>query len=869
MAFRLGTLAFLTMAYAGVGAFDTASAREDVFDFNVPRSTADITLSRIAEQSGTLVLFPFDRVNKVEANEVDGELTVTQALAVALRGTRLRASLTSDGVITVSLSPGHEQDEGRDDMQGRRAPLLASLAALAWGALGANGWAQDAPANDDSQEIVVIGTPGGAGTNRFAASFAVTTLNADDIDKIAPLSTADLFHSIPGVWVESSGGVAGANIDVRGLPGGSDAPFVTLAINGSPLYGTEMLSFMEQSSIFRVDETIAGVEGLRGGPNSVFGKGEPGLTVNFNLRQGGEDTQGSLKYSTSDYDEQRIDAWMSGKLADNLYYMIGGFAHSSPGIRDTQFDSEVGNQFTVNLTRKFDNGEVDVFSRVTDDHGQWVLPMALNTGNDLGTFAQLGNATRYREIQTDTAGDTQIFDFGDGRGWKGSVSGGHAQFDLGDGFTLNDRFTYTKGNADTYGFVPAGSPVTAAALSTAIGGGPVTTASGATLAPTDYVQTYGHWVVQKDIESLINDLSINKTFAGGHDVTLGYYRATWSSDDLWFLGNPIPVQNIANGEPLDASITPADVAAAGGDAGFAFGLKSSGDARTYAFYLADSWQATDRLRIDAGARRESIDIDYLLDTGPGYPDGATDMNTSVSGDEWAYTIAGNYDVASNLGVFVRYTDGFRFPNFDDIRGGSNAVNGVTQLEGGVKFSGPWLELYATAFHNKNDSFNSVVGSTVAAAAFTTQANGLELDGNVSLGDFSTSVNATFQKAEIKESTTASDVGNKVLRQPDWQARISPSYRFALGAGLDATVYGALTFVGHRYGDNANTVDLPSYEKYDLGVIVDTPSGLFFQVHGDNLSDSHGITEGDPRNPAAPNGRPIFGRSVLVSVGYNF
>ena len=59
-----------------------------------------------------------------------------------------------------------------------------------------------------------------------------------DIAQISPQSTADLFKSIPGVWAESSGGIAGANIDVRGLPGGGDAPFVTLAINGSPLYGT-------------------------------------------------------------------------------------------------------------------------------------------------------------------------------------------------------------------------------------------------------------------------------------------------------------------------------------------------------------------------------------------------------------------------------------------------------------------------------------------------------------------------------------------------------------------------------------------------------------------------------------------------------
>ena len=750
-----------------------------------------------------------------------------------------------------------------------RLPVVARRLAGAVGlsALAVSmAWAQD-DAADTGDVIVVIGTPGGGGVNRLDASFAVTTIDAEDIDKFSPQSTADLFKAVPGVWAESSGGVAGANIDVRGLPGGSDAPFVTLAINGSPLYGTEMLSFFEQSSIFRVDQTIARVEGLRGGPNSVFGKGEPGLTVNFNLKEGGDDTEGLIKYTTSDFGEQRVDAVLSGPLGEEFYYMVGGYFHASNGIRDTEFKSETGSQFTVNLTKVFDSGKVNFFARLTDDHGQWVLPMALNTGNDLGTFAQLGNATRFRELQVNAAGDTEIFDFADGRGWKGLVTGGSADFDLGGGFTVRDQFTYMTGSADTFGFVPSGSPVTVADLSTVIGG-PVMTASGTTLAPTDFAQTYGHWVVKKDLDAFINDLSINKEFGGCHDVTVGYYQATWGADDFWTIGNPIPVHNTANGEPLDPAITPADIAAAGGDAGFMFGIQSAGDARADAVYFADSWQATDRLRIDVGGRHEWLNLDYVLDTGPGFPDGTTDLATELSGKEWAYTGAVNYDVTDEAGVFVRYSKGFLFPHFDDVRENNLNVNGVKQLEGGVKYAGDWLNLFATVYYNKNDSFLSVVGSSVPATAFKTRAIGVELDGAIFSGPFSLGFLATIQDAKITNSTTLTDIDNQVLRQPKWQTRISPAYTFEAG-DFDATLYGAATLVGHRFGDNANTVDLPSYKKFDAGLLVNHDSGLFLQVHGDNLSDSHGITEGDPRDPMAPNGRPIFGRSVLFSVGYNF
>lgn len=729
-------------------------------------------------------------------------------------------------------------------------------------------WAQtsDNPVIED--EIIVIGTAGGQGINRLDASFAVTTFDPEELELISPKSTADLLKSIPGIWAESSGGVAGANIDVRGLPGGGDAPFVSFAVNGSPLFGTNTLSFFEGSTLFRIDETVASVEAIRGGPNAVFGKGEPGATINFALKEGGDDTQGRIKFTTSDYGLQRFDGVLSGALADDLYYMVGGYVRSSPGIRDAEFTSEEGFQVSGQLTRVFDRGEANIYTRITDDAGQWYLPINLaNDQIDQGSFSQLGNATRLREIQVNSNGDTEVFDFANGRGWDGSVSGANFEFDLGGGFTLRDNVNYVKGNADTYGFVPSGSAVRVSALdATAIMGGVPNSSTSGALAQDDFVQTYGHWVVQKDLESFSNDLSINKLF-GAHDVTVGLYTSSFGSDDTWYLGNPIAVHNAQNGGIL-TNVTPADIAAAGGDGGFSFGLQSAGDARIMAFYAADSWQVTDRLRIDLGARQESLDLDYVLDTGPGYADGTTDLSTTVEDDQFAYTAAVNFDVSDDMSVFARYSDGFTFPNFDRIREGQPQVNDIEQLEGGVKVRSDLYELYATVFYNTNDSFASTVGGTVPNAAFTTDALGIELDGSLSFGAFDLRAVATLQDASIDTSTTAANEGNQVLRQPDFQVRLAPSYTLETGFA-DITLYGAFSHVGERFGDNANTVVLPSYEKVDLGAIARTDSGLFFQVAGDNIFDSNGITEGDPRNPTAPNGRPILGASVKFSVGYDF
>ena len=716
------------------------------------------------------------------------------------------------------------------------------------------------------EEIITIGTPGGGGIERQQASFALTTINPDDIAKFSPKSTADLLKSVPGVWSESSGGKAGANIDVRGLPGGENAPFVTMAINGSPIYGTQSLSFFEQSSIFRVDETIAGVEALRGGPNAVFGRGEPGVTINFNLKQGSEDTEGRIKYTTSDYGLQRLDGVLSGELTENLYYMVGGYFSASDGIRDTQFQTEEGDQFTINLTRVFDSGEINVFARVTDDFGQWALNFPLNTGNDPGTFTQLGNPTRFREIQIDSAGNTEIFDFAQGRGWDGSVVGGSFEFEFGEGWTVRNQFTLTKGDADTFGLVPSGGPVLVSDLEAEIGG-PVTTESGATVSSSDYAATYGHWVVFKDLEARMNDLSINRQFEN-HDLTFGYYAASWSSDDWWTLGNPIPLHNVKNGEPLDASITVDDIVAAGGDGGFFFGIKSAGDARADAFYVADSWFVNDQWRVDAGVRFESFEQDYIVDTGPGYPDGSNDTISDIDDDETAFVLAVNYDVNDDLGIYASYSDGLRFPHFDDVRNGREKVNAVEQTEVGVKYQGERFQVFGTAFFNSADLFSADLGSSIPPGGFESESMGIEADGAFFFGPFTLDFLFTLQDNEITKADTSDIEGNQVRRQPEFQARVAPSYEFVAG-DWEGSVYAAVTLVGERFQDNANTSKLPSYEKIDLGVLMYHDSGLFFQVHGDNINDSDGITEGDPRDPSSPNGRPIFGTSWRFSIGYDF
>ena len=721
------------------------------------------------------------------------------------------------------------------------------------------------PTSDNTEVIIVSGTPGGAGIRKIDASFAVTNIDAGDIGRLAPKSTADLFKAIPGVWVESSGGESGANVFVRGFPGGGDAPFLTIAMDGSPIYPAPTLSFLENSQLFRIDETIQMVEGLRGGPNPVVSNGQPGLTANFRLKRGSDTTEALAKYTVSDYGLNRVDVVASGALDDDLYYMVGGYIKSSQGIRDAGFNSEQGNQFTINITKAFDNGELNLYTRQTDERGTWYLPTPLNVEGIDANYTQIGPLNRQATITYGADNVTESFDFGDGRGWDGHVSGGSLKLDLADGWALIDRFNITKGAANTFGLVPNGSAVTVGDV--ADNGESATGAVTGIVYDADTpIQQIGRWVVLKDIESFTNDLAVSKSW-DSVDASFGIYSATTKAEDWWSLGNHAYHVLVPGGEALNG--IECNNSAEG--CGWNYDINSVGDASTMAFYATSTWYYNADLSIDAGIRRENHEVNYTVDEGL---DGVITKAVQYDETKTSWTLGANYALTDNSGVFMRMNRGYKMPYFDDFRdnfgafsAGNDLIQEVTQGELGYKFMNEEVQFFATAFTNevKGDTFVRRPGAP--AEILTNEAYGVELDGRYSHDSgFSLSVNATIQETEITASAT--NEGNEAQRQPGWQVRVTPSYGFEIG-DMFATVYGTLSAVDDRFGNNENTVVLDGYEKVDVGFTVEPTESLRIQFSVDNLTDEQGITEGDPRNPDSPNGRYIMPRSMQLSATYMF
>ena len=852
--------------------------------FHIPPSELSDALAAFARQSGRQLLFSPADVRGKRAAPVHGRLDPDRALSRLLAGTGLTAQAAPAGVTLLKPVPV-ARPAARTTPFASEAFSSAEIAKVA--------------------DIVVVGTAGG-GSRRQEAAFAVTSIDHAAIERLAPASTADVLRLVPGLTIESSGGKNGANIFVRGYPSGGDAEYVTFQSEGVPFFPPATLSFLENSQLYRIDETVQRVEAVRGGTSALFASGQPGVTINLVQREGGEQFHGLGKASVIDDGEVRGDGYVSGPLDPNTRFMIGGYYSRGHGIRSPRFDADKGGQVTANLRRNFDCGSVLLFARYLDDRSQWLLPVPVEQhgrrlsaypGFDAGTGTLAGPDTRIG-----TLNDGTRYDLEDGRGARIVHLGANLEKDLGGGFTLRDKLSWLAGHADTSGLVSGGVPPESAADYAANLGGSIgsltTVSERRAVSPDQAVVEAGIWVVSKRINALVNDATF-EWMAGPSKMTTGIYATRYGSRDHWNTGNDLLLTAEPNAERLDLTLTNGEQATRRGFVGGSSFLVDAHYAGTdLAFYGVEELKLSDALRIDGGVRHQRHTVTGSVAgtqaAGPGGLDGnpltlydnddiqfsGTRSRLRYRNGAWSWTIGANVDVTPRLGAFARFSHGNSFPFFDNLRDGITVAPQVDTVEGGLKLSTPRLSLYATLFHN---SFQGLVTTVITngapqASIGGARAAGLEIEGvwrlakPVSVTFSGTWLNAHYHHFFTDDGLTNLS-GNRVQRQPEWQWRAMPAWDFALGQHK-ASLFTTVSFTGDRWSDVQNEQRLPRFVKWDAGATFEPTSRLRLQVTADNITNVIGLTEGNPRvlgtqETGAIFARPILGRSVEIAASYGF
>jgi outer membrane cobalamin receptor len=623
---------------------------------------------------------------------------------------------------------------------------------------------QQAAAQSDTQSlegVVVTGTALAGGVKKLDASYSITAANLEQIREANPKATADVLKISPGLWPESSGGQTGANIEIAGFPGGGDAPFFTNMVQGSPLYGMSSLSFMDSSSLLRLDDTIERVEIVQTGPGVLYGSGQMGATANFILRQGTAEPAGSIGVTYGDEGLLRIDGFYGFKIADGWYGSVGGFWRESDGVRDPQFKSDSGGQLTATLTHDLDNGSFMLWARRLDDKNQFIVPTpfledASGNFSKYPGFDGLTDSYGSRAIQHVTivnpAGGTENADLANGRGGQLNFFGGNYDADF-NGWQVSDKFLYDDGDLDTNalfsgpnpkplgyflygcnyskgqssGFCDSNNhPIDGNWLNDyGLGNLPVGSVnySGGGSLDQSVIQQ-GWWWIQKHLRNLNNDFRLSKEIFDGNTLTAGVYLAHYTDKDNWSLGNPMLMTNTPNATPITLSYVDGGVTKfitnPQGILGYGkgFNILEHGTGDNKAFYLVDTWKL-DRWLFDIGARVENTDVDQftcnqknvdldnnpltLFDNNAQICDGTfTKLNYNKTHP--SFTAGANYELASNMSMYARVSSGGHFDDFDNgIRGsGGNfaPMQKVRNYEYGFKYQADWVYLDVSAYHRQ-------------------------------------------------------------------------------------------------------------------------------------------------------------------------
>ncbi len=602
------------------------------------------------------------------------------------------------------------------------------------------------------QEVVVTATA--TAVRKLDASYNIVAADRQLILQSNPLSSADVLKLSPGIWPEASGGQTGANIEVAGFPSGGDSPFFTNMIEGMPLYGMPSLSFMDSSSLYRLDDTIDRVEIVQGGPAAVFGPGQMGATANYLLRTGSDTPSGEVKATYGNEGLWRLDSFYGFPMGKGWYGSVGGFYRVSKGVRAPQFPSDQGGQFTGTLKHAFDGGQVTFWTRVLDDKNQFIVPVPVVEGGSAGNpsfsaypafnplTSSYGSYANENVVVPGPYGFVSA-NLANGRGAQLYYFGSNYDQTIA-GWTLHNGFIADGGGLDTNAFFSGSNPTPLSYYlygcnvpepagfctgissgegldSDTVQGGPylpsqniqaIYSTNGAPVPLSQDVIHQGWWFIQKSLQNFADDFRVSREIFPGNTLTGGVYLAVYEDNDKWSLGNQMLMTDTPNATPINLSYVSNGVvnyltSPQGFNYNGGYNIAEHGNGKNIAAYFSDSWRIGSWL-LDAGARLEHIDVHQrtcgqtamqlgtaadLFDNAVNQCDGTWDYE-HYKRTRPTFTVGANYDFSSHMSAYVRINNGVHYDDFDNgirgAKGNFGPLEIIHNYETGFKFQNSFL-----------------------------------------------------------------------------------------------------------------------------------------------------------------------------------
>ncbi|MFB2651507.1 TonB-dependent siderophore receptor [Shewanella seohaensis] len=649
---------------------------------------------------------------------------------------------------------------------------------------------------------------------------AITVLDEQLIKDTGLTRFQDLLDYSASVARQNNGGGLWDSFSLRGFPGNENMPSGYL-ING--FNGGRGFSGHRDLS------NVAYVEILKGPGSALYGRSEPGGTVNIVTKKPQYEAQGYLKASAGSFDQYRLEGDFTSGLTDTLAFRINGAWQEHDSFRDYVFsDKKI---VTPSLRWQLSDKssllyEVEYLKQEQlFDRGVVVL------NNDFNTVP------RSRYLGEPNDGPTKV----DATGHQLTY-----EYELNEDWSLTAGYNYRDSSLNGY-------------------------SSDAELAKGrqslyDDGRTLTRQHRYRDYAS--EDHSVRAELSGQFDTGNIRHNLLLGTDAYHYrLKTGLYRYRGQKGAYAIDIFTP-QYGAAQPEVSLLYENRETQDA--WGAYLQDQLELTERWKLHLGLRFDRYSQEI-----------AEQVNASLS-DQRDHRVSPKvglvYQWSEALSVYGSYSEGFLPLSGTDYAGNPFEPEESKSVELGVKFNSTWFELPVNGSlawfdaQKSNILTSDPVNVGFSATLGEAKSTGIELDISAELTE---SLQATLSYAYLN-TRTANDSLNL-----DWGVLIpagSPLVNVPKHTGSiilkqdlnDLSIDGHLglswRYVDSRLGDSADpSFQLPSYQL--LGMFFTTRLGenLSLALNVDNLLDEHYIASSYSALWAVP-GEP---RNVKVSISYEF
>jgi len=654
---------------------------------------------------------------------------------------------------------------------------------------------------------------------------SVQAFSASAIDKLGADNLSDLTEAAPSLEIGGLGRGSQQWMGMRGV--------VDFARNvGIDARMGVYIDGVYQGRSYAADVPLLGLESvelLRGPQGTLFGKNTETGAISLNTKKPSEDFEAEIGAEYGRYETGKFTGYVNGALTDNLFASASGSYQEGDGYYDNIFlDKDVGDWDTsagrVQL-RWLPSEMFDI--RLSGDYTKKNSDQPLAVNAELKPYK-----TQQNFVTTD-----------DSESWGTALTA--------DVFLSGD-YTFTSISAFRHNEFE-------------------------TLADDDYTPLELVSVTfNEDSDQYSQEFRLASPVEEKYDWVGGIY---------YFYNDLSSARNVALGETLISSLSPALAPFAGAIAGYTE-VPNKITAETWAGYLHGNYRFTPKIELTAGIRytAESKDLDkwsqisYPNDpavaagleaaTGqpftqsPGFLLGAINyekISDDRDDDDWSPTVGVNYFLEEEIMLYIKYARGNKSGgwNADFMTNGleffAYEPESVDSYEAGIKSTllDDSLRLNAAYYYSEYDDFqvfqqvfNSTGNPSVEltnAGAVTNQ--GVELESVwIPMDRLQFTLNAVWLDTNYDKFVNQGGEdydGNELPFSPEWKVYVGTQYIQPVGSFGDLTFNVDYAYSDEQYTDPSNVEPfvLDSYGLWNARVTL-TPVSEAWEVSlwGKNLAD---------------------------------